>query len=263
MEIHPRPREQHSRRLRTVRLVPVRTVPARINPQPIAVPVAPTPMEPIAIGPEQPYPVAIPHDNSPAARARRARRKLRRLFEEARRAAKGQARLGRDHEYQLLKCAYGAVRRWKREGVGQEIERELRAEAQVPISRMSSLFLVLLRSALPRLDGKRASKMALALAAADDQGGYGQAAGRLFVAQWRDRGCSPPARLGGQASFIRQWVACPLDLATAWLHSPAAQRATVPMGVAANSGFDPPREVRRHSMSLRSEPFRETRCRNR
>ena len=61
-------------------------------------------------------------------------------------------------------CAYAVVRCWKHEGVGQEIERELRAEAQVPISRMSSLFLVLLRSALPRLDGKRASKMALALA---------------------------------------------------------------------------------------------------
>src|SRR3954468_18898381 len=84
-------------------------------------------------------------------------------------AAHSQARLGRDHEYQLLNFAYGAVRRWKREGVGQEIERELRAEAQVPISRMSSLFLVLLRSALPGLDKKRASKMALALACADDQ----------------------------------------------------------------------------------------------
>ena len=34
---------------------------------------------------------------------------------------------------------------------------------------MSSLFLVLLRSALPGLDKKRASKMAIALACADDQ----------------------------------------------------------------------------------------------
>jgi hypothetical protein len=81
VEIHRRQREQDSRRLRTVRLVRVRTVPARINPQSIAVPVAPTAMEPIPIGPEPPYPVAIPQDNSPAARARRARRKLRRLFE--------------------------------------------------------------------------------------------------------------------------------------------------------------------------------------
>jgi hypothetical protein len=181
VEMHPRPRELHSNRrpLRTVRLVPVRTVPARTNPQPITVPVTPTPMEAIAIGPEQPCPVAIPDDNSPAARARKARRKLRGLFEKAKRAAHGQARLRREDEYQLLRCAYAVVRRWKREGVGQEIERELRAEAQVPISRMSRLFLVLLRSALPRLDGKRASKMALALAAADDR--YGQAAGRLFL----------------------------------------------------------------------------------
>ena len=71
------------------------------------------------------------------------------------------------------------------------------------MSRMSSLFLVLLRSALPRLDRKRASKMALALAAADDQAVTAKRLGPLFVAQWRDRGCSPPARLGGQASFIR------------------------------------------------------------
>ena len=193
MEIHPRPRELHSSRrsLRTVRLVPVRTVPARINPQPIAVPVAPTPMEPIAIGPEQPCPVAIPDDNSPAARARRARRKLRRLFEDARRAAHGKARLRRDDEYQLLRCAYAMVRCWEREGVGQEIERELRAEAQVPMSRMSSLFLVLLRSALPRLDGKRASKMALALAAADDQA---VTAKRLAAFLWHNGGIEGAAR---------------------------------------------------------------------
>src|SRR3954453_6109146 len=63
--------------------------------------------------------------------AGRARRKLRGLFEKARRAAKGQVRLGRDDEYQLLRCAYAMVRCWEREGVGQEIERELRAEAQV------------------------------------------------------------------------------------------------------------------------------------
>jgi hypothetical protein len=174
LEVHPTPRPLHSSRrsLRTVRLVPVLAVPTRINPQPIAVPVAPPPMEPIAIGPEQPCPVAMPDDNSPAARARRARRKLRRLFEDARRAAHRQARLRRDDEYELLRCAYAMVRRWEREGVGEEIARELRAEAQVPMSRMSSLFLVLLRSALPRLDGKRASKMALALAAADDQAAF-------------------------------------------------------------------------------------------
>ena len=196
---HSRPRERYSRGLGTVRLVRVRTVPARINPQPIAVPVAPTPMEPIPIGPEPPYPVAIPQDNSPAARARRARRKLRRMFEAARRATKGRARLGRDHQYHLLKFAYGAVRRWKREGVGQEIERELRAEAQVPISRMSSLFLVLLRSALPRLDGKRASKMALALACADDQAVTTK---RLAAFLWHNGGIEGAARQ--RASAVRR-----------------------------------------------------------
>jgi len=148
-------------------------------------------MEPIAIGPEQPCPVAIPHDNSPAARARRARRKLRRLFEDARRAAHGKTRLRRDDEYELLRCAYAVVRRWEREGVGQEIDRELRAEAQVPMSRMSSLFLVLLRSALPRLDGKRASKMALALAAADDQD---VTAKRLAAFLWHNGGIEGAAR---------------------------------------------------------------------
>ena len=199
VEIDPRQREQDSRRLRTVRLVRVRTVPARIYPQPIAVPGVPTPMEPIPIGPEQPCPVAILDNNSPAARARRARRKLGRLFEKARRAAQGQARFARDDEYHLLNFAYGAVRRWKREGVGQEIERELRAEAQVPMSRMSSLFLVLLRSALPRLDGKRASKMALALSAADDQG---VTAKRLAAFLWHNGGIEGAARQ--RASAVRR-----------------------------------------------------------
>ena len=67
------------------------------------------------------------------------------------------ARLRQDRE---LLLAAAAARRPRR---------SRRAEAQVPISRMSSLFLVLLRSALPGLDKKRASKMALALACADDQ----------------------------------------------------------------------------------------------
>ena len=95
-------------------------------------------MEPIQIGPEPPYSVAIPQDNSPGA-SPESTPQTQATLEKARGAAQGQARFARDHEYQLLKFAYGAVRRWKREGVGQEIERELRAEAQVPISRMSSL----------------------------------------------------------------------------------------------------------------------------
>ncbi len=102
-------------------------------------------------------------DNSPAARARRATRRLRQHFERARRAARGQARLCRADEYELLRHAYVAVRCWQQDGVAEEIERELRTQADVAISRSSSLFLVLLRSALPSLDAKRASKWASAL----------------------------------------------------------------------------------------------------
>jgi hypothetical protein len=102
-------------------------------------------------------------DNSPSGRARRATRRLRRQFEKARRAAKRQARLRRADEYELLRCAYAAVRCWRQDGIAEEIERELRAGAQVAMSRASSLFLVLIRSALPRLDAKRASKWGAAL----------------------------------------------------------------------------------------------------
>lgn len=107
-------------------------------------------------------------DNSPAARARRVRRKLRRLFADARERARGKTRLRRKEEYRLLKFAYAAVRRWRDDGIAAEAERELRAEAQVAISRSSSLFLVLIRSALPRLDPKRASKWTAALVYADE-----------------------------------------------------------------------------------------------
>jgi len=89
------------------------------------------------------------------------------LFAHASRTAKGQVRLRRADEYELLRCAYAAVRRWQDDGVAEEIETELRAEAQVPISRASGLFLVLLRSVLPHLDAKRASKWSTALAFAD------------------------------------------------------------------------------------------------
>ena len=108
-------------------------------------------------------------DSSPAARARRATRRLRRHFDKAKRAAKRQARLHRRDEYALLECAYRAVRSWRQDGVAEDVERELRAEAEVAMSRASSLFLVLVRSALPRLDAKRSSKWAAALQFADHQ----------------------------------------------------------------------------------------------
>ena len=114
-------------------------------------------------------PSQFAEDHSPAARARKARRRLRRLFEAARRKAKGQARLCRADEYDVLRCAYRAVRAWRSDGVHEEIERELRAEAEVAVSRRSNLFLVLIRCALPFLDIKRASKWAAALDTADRQ----------------------------------------------------------------------------------------------
>ena len=70
----------------------------------------------------------------------------------------------------ILRCAYRAVRAWRRDRVQEEIERELRAEAEVAISRQSNLFLVLIRCALPYLDSKRASKWAVAMKNADEQG---------------------------------------------------------------------------------------------
>ena len=111
-----------------------------------------------------------PADDTPAARARRALWKIRRLFKDASRAAKGQVRVRRADEYELLRCVYAAVRCWQEDGIAEEIERELRTEAQVAVSRSSSLFLLLLRSALPRLDPKRASKWGAALAFADHRG---------------------------------------------------------------------------------------------
>jgi hypothetical protein len=72
-------------------------------------------------------------------------------------------RLRRADQYELLRCAYAAVRCWQRNGLSEEIERELRTESQVAISGAASAFLVLLRSALPGLNIKRASKIAAAL----------------------------------------------------------------------------------------------------
>jgi hypothetical protein len=45
---------------------------------------------------------------------------------------------------EILRCAYRAVRAWRSDGASAEIERELRAEAEVAVSRPSSLFLLLI-----------------------------------------------------------------------------------------------------------------------
>src|SRR5215203_3574339 len=65
-----------------------------------------------------------PADNdSPAARARRATRRLKRLFENARRAAKGRARLRRADQHEILRSAYAAVHAWREDGIVDEVER--------------------------------------------------------------------------------------------------------------------------------------------
>jgi hypothetical protein len=141
--------------------------------------------QPFKLGPDEATPVTkspqnhasadlqiqnpLADDYTPIARARKAKRRLRRLFETARRNAKGRARLCRSDEYEILRCAYRAVRAWRRDGSQEEIERELRAEAEATVSRRSSPFLLLIRCAVPGLDIRRASKWAAALEFADRQ----------------------------------------------------------------------------------------------
>jgi hypothetical protein len=126
-----------------------------------------------------------------AARARKAKRRLRRLFATARRNAKGRARLCRADEYKILRCAYRAVRAWQRAEIHHEIERELRAGAEVAISRRSNLFLLLIRCSLARLDIRRASKWAAALEYADRKEIRSK---RLSAFLWRVGGVEGAAR---------------------------------------------------------------------
>jgi hypothetical protein len=127
----------------------------------------------------------------PPPEPEKARRRLRRLFDRAGRNAKGRARLCRSDEYDILRCAYRAVRTWQRDGVHHEIERELRAGADVAVSRPSSLFLLLIRCAVPYLEIKRASKWAAALEYADAQGIRSK---RLAAFFWRVGGVEGAAR---------------------------------------------------------------------
>jgi hypothetical protein len=94
-------------------------------------------------------------------------RVLRRMFKKARRAAADQARLRRADQYAILKRAFSALHRWKEDGVGEDAERELRRETELAIAPRSSLPLVLIRSALPKVDEKAASKWAAALEMAE------------------------------------------------------------------------------------------------
>ena len=99
-------------------------------------------------------------------------------WEVASRAAWAQARLRKADIYRILKIAYRAVRAWKQRGIHWQIARLLRKTADATISRDSGLFLVLLRSALPQLDPKRASKWAAAIELAARH----RIPGRKFVA---------------------------------------------------------------------------------
>ena len=161
--IIPRPTPVHNREFRTVRIDG-----QSVQPRSPAAAHAPARPQEHAQNPETRSEFA--EDHRSAERARKAKRRLRRLFEQASRNAKGRARLCRADEYEILRCAYRAVRAWRSDGVQEEIERELRAGAEVAVSRRSSLFLLLIRCALPRLDIRRASKWAAALEYADAQG---------------------------------------------------------------------------------------------
>jgi hypothetical protein len=118
------------------------------------------------------------------------------LFETAWHKSKHQARLCRADEYEILRCAYRALRAWQSDGVHEEVERELRDEAAVAISRRSKLFLVLIRCALPYLDAKRASKWAAALEYADAQDIHSK---RLPAFLWRVGGVEGAARARAEA----------------------------------------------------------------
>jgi hypothetical protein len=113
-----------------------------------------------------------------AAGAAEVQRKLQRRFKAAIKNAFGQARLRKGDIYAILRVAYGAVRLWKRQGTAGEAKRLLMREAKATITRQSSYFLVLLRSALPALDPKRASKWAAAMELADQH----DVPKRMFVA---------------------------------------------------------------------------------
>jgi hypothetical protein len=91
----------------------------------------------------------------------------------------------------LLRAAYIAVRSWERDSLAEAVERELRSETEVAISRSSGLFLLLLRCALPQLDRKRASKMAAALEFADH---HAARAKRLEAFLWNHGGIEGAAR---------------------------------------------------------------------
>jgi hypothetical protein len=75
---------------------------------------------------------SLSDDHSPAARARKAKQRLRRLFERARRHAKDRARLCRDDEYEILRVAYQFVRAWRSEGATRKLDASCAPRPQSP-----------------------------------------------------------------------------------------------------------------------------------
>jgi len=76
------------------------------------------------------------------------------------------------------------MHRWKRQRVSEKAERELRRDAELAIAPGSSLPLVLIHSALPRLNAKAAKKWAAALEMAEYEG----IAPKRFIGFLRDIG---------------------------------------------------------------------------
>jgi hypothetical protein len=187
--IVPRPTPVHSREFRTVRIDG-----QSVQPRSSAAAHAPARPQEHADDPETRGEFAKAYRS--AARARKAKRRLGRSFEYARRNAKGRARLCRTDEYEILRCAYRAVRAWRSHGVHEEIERELRAGAEVAINRRCNLFLLVIRCSLPRLEIRRASKSAAALEYADQQG---IRSNRLPAFLWRVGGVEGAARARAEA----------------------------------------------------------------
>jgi hypothetical protein len=95
----------------------------------------------------------------------------------------------------LLQCPPGCLATWhltlRPNRQAKAVERELRSEPEVAVSQSSGLFLLLLRCALPRLDAKRARKMAAALEFADH---HAIRAKRLSAFLWERGGIEGAAR---------------------------------------------------------------------
>jgi hypothetical protein len=89
-------------------------------------------------------------------------RQVRKAFGEAEERAVGD-RLDWDNQLAVLEAAYRAVWDWRRGGWGHTVQAMLRRMAPGRIWRKSGLALVVLRSALPDLCPKRASKWSSAL----------------------------------------------------------------------------------------------------